>query len=164
MNPYIIVAVMLVVDIISLPFIIRSMLRKNIRKKGAAIALLLAAFIAVEAAFSVFYIRTNQFYDREGNVYLSQEDVLYYDRNGKEYILHQTKADRMHFISTDSRTMYISERVYTDMDGYIVYDKENKFSPTDRKYVYTDVDGNEYYRADEIRFDHNGDMRLKNKD
>ena len=164
MNPYIIVAVMIVIDIISIPFIIRSILRKNIRKKGIAIAVFLTVFIVVEAAFSAFYINVNQFYDREGNIYTSAEDVLYYDRDGREYILYPTKADRRHFISTDSRYMYIAERVYVDKDGYIVYDRENKIRETELKYVYADDEGNEYYRADEIRFDSKGSIRLKNSE
>lgn len=164
MNPYIIVAVMVVIDIVSIPFVIRSILKKNIRKKGAVIAVFLAVFVAVEVAFSVFYINANQFYDREGNVYTSQENVLYHDRDGNEYILYRTKVDRWHFISTDSKYMYTSERVYLDTDGYIVYDKENEFKKTDREYVFTDSDGNEYFRAEEIRFNHKGEMKLKKKD
>ncbi|MBQ5592840.1 MAG: hypothetical protein IIU80_07830 [Clostridia bacterium] len=164
MNPYIIVAVMLVIDLVSIPFFIRSMLKKNIRNKGAAITLLLVAFIAVEAAFSVFYINANRFYDREGNIYTSAEDVIYHDREGNEYTLYPTKADHWHFISTDSRYTYIAERVYVDKDGYIVYDRENKIKETDLKYVYADDEGNEYYRADEIRFDSKGSIRLKNSE
>ncbi|MBR6531080.1 MAG: hypothetical protein IKT61_01095 [Clostridia bacterium] len=164
MNPYIIVAVMIVIDVVSIPFFIRAFLKKDIKNKGIVLAVFLAVFIAVEAAFSVFYINANQFYDREGNAYTSQEDVIYYDRVGNEYILYPTKVDRWHFVSTDSKYMYIAERVYIDMDGYIVYDKENNFLKTDLKYVYTDAEGNEYYRADEIRFNHKGEMKLKDKD
>lgn len=164
MNPYIIIGIMIVIDLISIPFVIRSIMKKNIRKKGAVIAAFLAVFIVIEAAFSFFYISSNQFYDREGNVYQSQEDVLYYDRGGNEYILRQTKVDRWHFISKDSKYMYISERVYVDMDGYIVYDKENEFEKTDRKYVFKDSQGNEYFRAEEIKFNRKGEMKLKNKD
>lgn len=164
MNPYIIVAVMLIVDVISIPFIIKSILKKDIKKKGVVIAIFLAAFVAIEAAFSVFYITSNQFYDREGNTYTAQENVLYYDRSGNEFILHETKADRYHFISTDSKIMYIADRVYLDMDGYIVYDKENEFKQTDREYVYTDSDGNEYFRADEMKWNHKGEIKVKNRE
>lgn len=164
MNPYIVVAVMLVVDVISIPFIIKSILKKDIKKKGLAITAFLAVFIAIEAAFSVFYINANQFYDREGNTYTAAENVLYYDRSGNEFILHETKVDRYHFISTNSKIMYIAERVYIDTDGYIVYDKENEFKQTDREYVYTDSDGNEYFRAEEIKWNHKGELKVKNKE
>ena len=164
MNPYIIVAVMIVIDIVSIPFVIKSILKKDMKRKGAVIALFLTVFIAVEAAVSVFYIRSNQFYDREGNTYTSQESVLYYDRDGTEYILHQTKADRWHFISKDGKRMITSERVYVDSEGYIVLDEKNEFKKSDREYVYTDADGNEYYRAQEIKWTHNGGLKVKNRD
>ncbi len=164
MNPYIIVIIMIGFDIISIPFMIRSFLKKDIKHKGLIVTAVLAAFIAIEAVFSVFYINANSFYDREGNTYTSQEDVIYYDHDGVEFILHQTKADRWHFISTDSRYMRISERVYVDMDGYIVFDSENQFEKTDREYVYTDPQGNEYYLAEDIKWNHKGEMKLKNKD
>lgn len=164
MNPYIIVAVMIVIDIVSIPFFIKSVLKKDIKNKGAVISLFLAVFIAVEVAFSVFYINTNQFYDREGNVYTSQEDVIYYDRDLKEYTLNQTKIDRWHFISTDGRYMHIADRVYVDKDGYIVFDQLNEFKKSDREFVYLDPEGNEYYRADEIKWNNKGEFKIRNKD
>lgn len=164
MNPYIIVAVMIVIDIVSIPFFIKSVLKKDIKNKGAVISLFLAVFIAVEVAFSVFYINTNQFYDREGNVYTSQADVIYYDRDSKEYTLNQTKTDRWHFISTDGRYMHISDRVYVDTDGYIVFDQLNEFKKSDREFVYLDSEGNEYYRADTIKWSSKGEIKIRNKD
>ncbi len=164
MNPYIIVAIIIIIDLLTLPFFIRSFLKKEMKHKGVVLALFLAVFIAVEAAFSVFYINANQFYDREGNTYTSQEDVLYYDREGVEYILHETKIDRWHFISTDGKSMYTSKRVYVDKDGYIVYDRPNEFSKTDREFVYTDAESNEYFRAEEIKWNHKGEMNVRNKE
>lgn len=164
MSPYIIIAIMIAVDLISVPLFIRSILKKDIRKKGAVITAFLAVFIAVEVAFSVFYINVNQFYDREGNVYTSQGDVLYYDREGKEYILYQTKVDRWHFVSKDGKYMYTAERVYVDEDGFIIYDKENRLQKTDREYVFVDSDGNEYYPASEIKWNSKGEIRVDNSD
>lgn len=164
MNPYIIVAVMIVIDIVSIPFAIRAILKKNIRHKPVIIAVLLAVFVAFEAAFSVLYINANQFYDRDGKAYASEEEVVYFNREGKEFFLRQTKADRWHFISSDGKLMYISERVYLDSDGYIVYDRNNEFSQTDRKFVYTDGDGNEYFLAQEIKWNHKGELKPRNKD
>ncbi|MBR3836400.1 MAG: hypothetical protein IKJ69_06425 [Clostridia bacterium] len=163
MNPYIIVAIMIVIDIVSLPFIVRSMLKKDIRKKGIVITAFLAVFIAVEIAFSVFYINSNQFYDREGNIYTSQEEVLYYDREGNEYTLNQTKVDRWHFISTDGRRMHTAERVYVDEEGYIFFDAKNELIKTELEYAYTDGEGNKYFRADEIKWDHKGELTVRDK-
>lgn len=161
MNPYIIIAVMIVIDIITIPFAIKSILKKDIRHKGIILAVFLAVFIVIEVAFSIFYIDSHNFYDREGNTYTSQESVLYYDKDGTGFVLQQTKADCWHFISEDGRRMLLAERMYLDMDGYLVFDSTNTFTQTDRKYVYTDKDGNEYFRADEITWNKKGEMQLK---
>lgn len=161
MNPYIIIAVMIVIDIITIPFAIKSILKKDIKHKGIILAVFLAVFIVIEAAFSIFYIDSHNFYDREGNTYTSQESVLYYDKDGTGFVLQQTKADRWHFISEDGRRMLLAERMYLDMDGYLVFDSTNTFTQTDRKYVYTDKDGNEYFRADEITWNKKGEMQPK---
>lgn len=160
MNPYIVIAIMVIVDIITLPVVIKGILKKDMKHKGIILALFLAVFIAVEAVFSVLYIDSHNFYDREGNVYTSQEEVLYYDKDGTEFVLyHHIKQDRWHFISKDGKNMYIAERVYLDEDGYLVYDRDNAFSQTDRKYIYTDESGNEYFRADEITWNRRGEMK-----
>lgn len=161
MNPYIVVAVMIVIDLITIPFAIKSILKKNIKKKGVVIAAFLTVFIVIEAGFSMFYINSNNFYDREGNTYTSQENVVYYDREGTQYILHETKQDRWHFISKDSKHMYIAERMYLDMDGYMVFDRDDTFVQSDRQYVYIDGEGNEYFRADEMVWNRKGEMKPK---
>ena len=160
MNPYIVIAVMLVIDIVTIPLAIKSILKKDIKHKGIILTAFFAVFLAVEIAFSFLYIDSHNFYDREGNTYTSQEDVLYYDKDGTEFILyHHIKQDRWHFISKDGKNMYIAERVYLDMDGYLVFDRENTFEQTDRQYVYSDSDGNEYFRADEITWNRKGEMK-----
>lgn len=162
MNPYIIIAVMIVIDIITIPFAIKSILKKDIRHKGIILAVFLAVFIVIEVAFSIFYIDSHNFYDREGNTYTSQESVVYYDRDGNEFVLYKhIKQDRWHFVTKDGKRMLIAERVYLDMDGYLVFDSADTFTQTDRKYVYTDKDGNEYFRADEITWNKKGEMQPK---
>lgn len=159
MNPYIVIAIMVVIDIVTIPFAIKSILKKNIKHKGIILAVFLSVFIIAEIAFSALYIDSHNFYDREGNTYTSQENVVYYDKDGNEFLLSQTKIDRWHFISKDGKRMLIAERVYLDMDGYLVFDSSDTFTQTDRKYVYTDKEGNEYFRADEITWSKNGEMK-----
>ncbi len=159
MNPYVIIGIVIAVDIISVPFFIKSILKKNIKKKGAVIALSLAAFIAVEAIFSFAYIDSKQFYDREGNAYTELAAVIYYDRDGREYRLQEANG-YAYFISTDGRQTYIAERVYLDKDGYIVFDREKEFKRTDREYVYLDSDGNEYFLATDMKWSRNGQIKL----
>ncbi len=160
-NPYIIVGIIIAVDIISIPFFIKSILKKDIKRKGAVIALVLAAFIALEAFCSFLYVTSNQFYDRNGNTYTDIQSVIYYTREGDEFKLEENSLKYKHFVSTDGKQMYIAERVYIDMDGFIVYDRKNEFERSDREYVYLDSDGNEYFLAEYMKWDYKGNIKLK---
>ena len=126
MNPYIIIGVMVVIDLITLPIIIKKILKKDGKNKGIKIAVLIAAFVIVEAVCSFFCIESNVFYDREGNQYKSAESIVYYDREGVSYTLRETGMARKHFVSTDGRIMRIAERAYVDKDGYLVFDLKNE--------------------------------------
>ncbi len=159
-NPYIIVGIIIAIDIISIPFFIKSMLKKKIKRKGAVIASVLVAFIAVETAFSFFYIDSKQFYDREGNTYLSAAEVVYYDREGNKFLLDKSSGKYSHFVSVDGKRTLISERVYLDKDGYIVFDRDEELRRSDREYVYLDNEGNEYFLAEQMQWGRGGKIEL----
>lgn len=162
MNPYVVIGVMIAIDLITLPLIIRKMLKKEGRYKGIKIAVLIAAFIAIEAVCSFFYIESSMFYDREGNQYKTAESVVYYDEQGTSYLLCETgTVRRKHFVSTDGRIMRIAERTYIDKDGYLVFDLENEFKKSGEDGVYKDADGNEYYKAEEVKWKRNGEIKLE---
>lgn len=160
MNPYIVIAVMLVIDIVTLPIAIKKMLQKSNKNKGIKITLVIVAFILIEAVFSYLYVNSaqdNAFYDRNGNPYSSAESVVYYDKIGNEYLLCETADGKMYFIS--GRMMNEAENTYVDKDGYIVYDSKGRFADTDEDGIYTDDKSNEYYKADEIRWDKDGQIQ-----
>lgn len=161
MNPYIIIGVMVVIDLITLPIIIKKILKKDGKNKGIKIAVLVAAFVIVEAVCSFFCIESNVFYDREGNQYKSAESIVYYDREGVSYTLRETGMARKHFVSTDGRIMRIAERTYIDKDGYLVFDLENEFKKSGEDGIYKDADGNEYYKAEEVKWKRNGEIKLE---
>ncbi len=164
MNPYIIIAVMLVVDIITLPMFIKSILKKDkIKRKGIVIALCLVAFIAIEGVTSFFYIDSKQFYDREGNVYADAESVIYYDRDGTEFLLKETGLNRKHFESKDGKRLLIAERMYLDSEGYLYFDRDELLSRTEKEYVYVDSEGNEYFKAEDVKFNRKGEIKLTDK-
>ncbi len=163
MNPYIVIGIVIAVDLVTLPIIIKKMLKKEGKHKGLKIAALVAVFVAVEAVFSFLYVESKMFYDREGNQYQSAESVVYYDRDGTEYLLCETKADRMHFVSRDGKFMRIAERTYIDKEGYLVFDIRNEFKKTENGNVYTDDEGNEYYKAESIEWNRKGEAQFKEK-
>ncbi len=161
MNPYIIIAVMVVIDLITLPFIIRKILKKDGENKGMKIALLIAAFVVIELVFSFAYVSSaddDKFYDRLGNEYKSHESVIYYDSMGKEYLLCETADKKMYFIS--GRIMNAAEDTYINKDGYLVYDSKGRFTDADADGIYTDENLNEYYKADEVRWDKEGQIQF----
>ncbi len=160
MNPYIIIGVMVAIDLITLPFIIKKILKKDGKNKGIKIAVLVAVFVAVEAVCSFFCIESTVLYDREGNKYKSAESVVYYDEQGTSYTLRETGMARKHFISTDGRIMRIAERAYIDKEGYLVFDLKNEFKDTGKDGIYSDADGNEYYKAEDVQWKRNGDIVL----
>lgn len=159
MNPYVVIGIMIVVDLITLPFIIRKMLKKEGKHKGLKITILIVAFVAIEAVCSFFYIDSNMFYDREGNQYTSYESVVYYDRDGREYLLCETALGSKQFITRDGKITRIAERTYVDKDGYLVFDLQNRFVKTNKEGVYTDSDSNEYIKAEKAEWNRNGEMK-----
>ena len=159
MNPYIVIAIMLVIDIITLPLIIKKMITKETDKKGLKITALIAAFVAVEVIFSVIFIDSAEdktYYDRLGNSYSSSESVIYYDREGNEYLLCQTADKKMYFIC--GRMMNDAEDAYVDKNGYIVFDYKECFTDTGSDGIYKDDKSNEYYKADEVRWNKKGEI------
>ncbi len=158
MNPYVVIGIMIAVDLITLPFIIRKMLKKEGRHKGLKITILIVAFIAIEAVCSFFYIDSNLFYDREGNQYTSTESVVYYDRDGKEYLLCETALGSKQFMTRDGKITRIADRTYVDKDGYLVFDLQNNFVKTDEEDVYTDADLNEYIKAEKAEWNRKGEI------
>lgn len=164
MNPYIIIAIMLVIDVITLPLIIKKMLKKATENKGLKVTLLIVAFVVIEAVFAFVYISSAEekaFYDRQGNRYSSSESVVYYDKMSNEYLLCETADGKMYFIS--GRIMNEADSMYIDKDGYLIYDSRGLFEDTDSDGIYKDKESNEYYRADEVRWDKDGQIHLIEK-
>ena len=161
MNPYVVIGVMIAIDLITLPFIIRKMLRKEGKNKGLKIAILIAVFVIIEAITSFYYIEANMFYDREGNQYKSAESVVYYDEQGTNYLLCETGLAKKHFVSTNGKIMRIAERSYIDKDGYLVFDIKNEFKESAEDGVYIDAEGNKYYKAEEVEWKRNGEIKLR---
>ena len=162
MNPYVIIGIMIVIDLVTLPLIIRKMLKKEGKNKGVKIAALVAVFVIVEAVTSYFYIESTMFYDREGNQYKTAESVVYYDEQGPGYLLCETGTlRRKHFVSTDGKIMRIAERAYVDKDGYLVFDIKDEFKESAEKGVFTDDEGNKYYKAEAVEWNRKGEITLR---
>ena len=163
MNPYVIVAVVIAADLISLPFIIRWIINKNSktnkRVKWISAAVLIS--VVIDVVFSYAIISSSYSYDRTGKRYSYNETITYYTSDGKEFYYEESTRDRSHYVSKDGTEIYIADRVYVDKDGYLYYDKNNELTSNEGNDVYVDKDGNKYYRADKIEWNKNGDICIK---
>lgn len=159
MNPYVVIAVMVVIDIITLPFIIRKILKKDIKHKAVKVTAMILVFVVVEAVCSFMYIDSHTFYDRLGNQYQTQEGVRYYDREENEYVITEDNMGREYFTSLSGKYTRIAELTYIDSDGYLYFDLTRELTKDDSKYAYTDEAGNKYYRPEEVEWNRNGEIR-----
>lgn len=161
LNPYVILAVFLSIDVIIIPLIIIAVVKKFPQGKRVKwIASVMAAVLIIEAASSALYINSHTFYDRYSNKYTDIEAIQYYDRNGKAFYIEESALNKDHIVSNDGTEVYIASKVYVDMDGYLVYDRDKKIQKTDKEYVYADSDGNEYYSASEVKWSKNGKLSI----
>lgn len=162
MNPYVIIGIMIAVDLIMLPFIIKKILKKDGKNKGLKIVALIAAFVAVEAVCSVVYINTNTYFDRLGNRYETVGSVRYYDRDENQYVITEDPQGREYFTSLNGRYTRIAEITYIDEEGYLYFDFDKKLvKHNDNKYAYLDKSGKIYYPFDTVEWKSNGKMTFK---
>lgn len=164
MNPYIVIVLTALVDLIALPVVIKSIIKGRAKRKGLTAAAVVSALIAADVLFSFLYLNVNMYYDSKGNSYTEADQVMYYDRGSKTYSLETDKFGTGHFISSDGTRTMLADRVYVDTDGYIVFDAANSFKKSDKKYVYTDGKGGEYYRPEEIKWNSKGEIKVIKKD
>lgn len=162
MNPYVIIGIMIAVDLIMLPFIIKKMLKKGGKKTGIKIVALIVAFVVIETICSVVYINSNTYFDRLGNRYETVEAVRYYDREENQYVITEDSMGREYFTSLNGRFMRIAEIAYIDEEGYLYFDFDKELvKHTDNKYAYLDENGKIYYPFDTVKWKSNGKMTFK---
>ncbi len=162
MNPYVIIGIMITVDLIMLPFIIRKMLKKGGKKTGLKIVALIGAFVVIETICSVVYVNSNTYFDRLGNRYETVESVRYYDRDENQYVITKDPSGREYFTSLNGRFMRIAEITYIDEEGYLYFDLDKELvKHKDNKYAYLDENGKVYYPFDTVKWKSNGKMSFK---
>lgn len=162
MNPYVIIGIMIAVDLIMLPFIIRKMLKKGGKKTGLKIVALIVAFVVIETICLVVYVNSNTYFDRLGNRYETVEAVRYYDKEENQYVITKDPMGREYFTSLNGRFMRIAEITYIDEEGYLYFDLDKELvKHKDNKYAYIDKNGNVYYPFDSVEWKSNGKMTFK---
>lgn len=115
------------------------------------------------------------YYDKMGKCHFQKEKVVYYDRNGNEFMYYMqtvtdddptTENQRNHYF-TDGKSYYPLEKCYIDQDGYFVYDGGNKITPSGVDASLKDAQGNTYFSASKTSWDSQGNMyarRYANRD
>ena len=159
MNPYIIIGIMIAIDLIMLPFIIKKILKKDEKNKGLKVVALIVAFVAVETVCSVVYINANTYFDRLGNRYETVESVRYYDRDENQYVITEDPSGREYFTSLNGRFMRIADITYIDKEGYLYFDLSKELEKQENNdYAYLDANGNVYYPYTMVKWKLGGKM------
>lgn len=104
------------------------------------------------------------YYDSFGNCYTDCERIVYYDRNGNEFIYYlqkitdddSTTRDEYKHYFTDGKNYYPSNRCYVDQNGYFVYDSNGNIHSSGVDSSLTDAQGNVYFAASNTSWDSQG--------
>ena len=161
-NPYVYIAVLILIDIILIPLTVKKLLsgKSGKKKKAASIVAAAAVFIVIDCICAAFIIGNSFSYDRTGKRYDYNEPVIYYTSEGGKFTLNGT-GDGARFANANGTESYLAERVYVDDDGFLYFDVKNELAGTKKDGTFTDADGKKYYRADAVEWNKYGDMSLK---
>jgi predicted nucleic acid-binding Zn ribbon protein len=101
------------------------------------------------------------YYDKNGNAYDDDDDVLYYDKDNNTY----TYDDEDYVFEDGFGDEFDFAYCYVDSDGYFYFDEAGYNGNSDAtiyysgKYdAYVDDDDNIYYYADEVSWDADGNL------
>lgn len=161
MNQFIIPIIMIVADIFAIPIVIKLLMKKyseNPGKLRTMIIVFISVIVITDAVSIGVSVTRGIKFDREAVLYTQGEDVVYYDRDGDKYTLKEINS-KQYFVNSQESRMMFAQRVYVDMDGYIVLDAGNTFKP-ESDGSYSDSDGNKYYPALEVKWNSKGEMQL----
>lgn len=99
-------------------------------------------FVVIALALSLVVATTSdkkEYYDALGNSYKSEQDVIFYDKNGNEYTVDK---DTHNFIDSTNSAV---DKYYVDINGYVVdIDLNNMYSSNMSAISYT-LNGEVYF-------------------
>lgn len=161
MNSYIIPIIMIVADIFAIPIGLKLLMKKyaeNPKKLRTMILVFISVLLITDAVSIGVSVTKGMRFDREANVYMQGEDVVYYSRSGDQFTVKEINAQQ-YFVNSEESRMMLAQRVYVDRDGYIVLDTHNTFTQN-ADGSYSDADGNVYYPALSVKWNRKGEMQL----
>lgn len=161
-NPAVLMGTLAAFDLIGLVcFIIYTIKNSPQGKRLKKIVTVCSVFVVLDVIISVCIVTSNTYYDKLGNSYHKPEDVIYYDRDNTPYHLTADDKGRDYLVSDNGIQTYSASRIYIDKDGFIVYDRKNEFKQSDRKYIFCDTQGKEYYSIDTVQWNKSGQIKLE---
>ena len=85
------------------------------------------------------------------------------ERYGNKFQVHSQGAYHLSNDIANNNLENVASMIYIDKDGYLIYDSRGLFEDTDSDGIYKDKESNEYYRADEVKWDKDGQIHLIEK-
>lgn len=99
------------------------------------------------------------YYDREGNSYTNPDDVIFYAKDGTQYVYLRDDSYKSFYVNTkDESEKYEAIKCYVDKDGYFVYDEDGSIVIEDNLMTAKDSDGNIYYPAEIVTWNSSGEI------
>lgn len=100
------------------------------------------------------------YYDREGKAYSTPDDVIFYAKDGSQYVSTKDDNYKTYFVNTKDETQKCEGlKCFVDEDGYFVYDKDGAIVLEDNLFTAKDSEGNLYYPAEIVTWDSSGKIR-----
>lgn len=99
------------------------------------------------------------YYDREGNSYTDPDDVIFYAKDGSQFVSTKDETYKTYFVNTkDEAQRYDGLKCFVDKDGYFVYDNDGAIVLEDNLFKAKDSEGNIYYPAEIVTWNSSGEI------
>lgn len=158
-NPYVVPAILVIADLISIPLITIGICRKH--QKGQRIkriVAVIAVIVIIDGGYAVSQLGKNSYYDIKGIKHSDPTQIVYYDKDGNKYTYENGNYGEL-FKNENGTHAFTAENAYIDKDGYLVIITE-KLEEDVNTNTFKDKDGNQYYHATDVSWNKSGKMKI----
>lgn len=158
-NPYVVPAILIIADLISIPLITVGICRKH--EKGQRIKKIItviAVIAIIDGAYAFAQLGKNSYYDIKGVKYSAPTQIVYYDKDGNKYTYENGNYGEL-FKNENGTHAFTAKNAYIDKDGYLVIITEKLEENADTK-TFTDKNGNQFYHATDVSWSKSGKIKI----